>query len=319
MGPAVVPALRRSACNPVPDHSTISRFRTATLGGPGPGRAAVRRSGPATGRRLANGWSRRHAHGRTLVIGPHGGWAGRGQPTAGAWTRKGGGAHFGYKAHLGWMRRGSNVLTPTHVNESARSAGHAFGLRSTSPRRLPVAGAGDQRPDHAGRGKHQRGLPYWQQPQRADRAGAGGARLPLKRSYGYRTVRYAARGSNRLQPAAPAPGARWLPTWEPPRERPATLGARPAAPAAGRRRDRTPSAVCPSPLREKVGMRVAAGVSTHAQPAATNAPNQSPAVRIPSGRRGRFVTGRFRATTARGTKACGPGCAQPGTSPIRSW
>ena len=76
-----------------------------------------------------------------------------------------------------------------------------------------------------------------------------------------------------------------------------------------------PSGYAKVSLREKVGMRVAAGASTHAQPAATNAPNQSPAVRIPSGRRGRFQTGRFRATTARGTKACGPGCAQPGTSP----
>ena len=124
-----------------------------------------------------------------------------------SWTRKGGRAHFGYKAHLGvdaasgLIRRA--VLTPAHVNESEvadtlisgdERAVYADKAYESKARRARLRAQGiNDRIMHRSH-KHQRGLPYWQQRRNAL---IGKVRAPvehvfgtLKRSYGYRTVRY---------------------------------------------------------------------------------------------------------------------------------
>ena len=198
--------------DPVPDHSTISRFRSALAA-----RGLAERVFAEVTRQLdAAGWLVKAGTllDATLVAAQarrpsmdEGPGAGSATDPEARWTRKGGRAHFGYKAHLGvdaesgLIRRA--ILTPAHVNESEvadtlisgdeRAVLCGQGLRVQGPP-VAAAGAGDQGPDHAPLAQNQRGLPYWQQrrnaliaPRRAPVEQVFGT---LKRSYGYRTVRY---------------------------------------------------------------------------------------------------------------------------------
>jgi len=198
--------------DPVPDHSTISRFRSA-LAARGLGErvfAEVTRQLDAAGWLVKAGTLldatlvAAQARRPSMDEGPG---AGSTTDPDATWTRKGGRAHFGYQAHLGvdaasgLIRRA--VLTPAHVNESEvadtllsgdeRAVYADTAYESTARRaRLRAQGIKD-RIMHRSH-KHQRGLPYWQQrrnaligPRRAPVEHVFGA---LKRSYGYRTVRY---------------------------------------------------------------------------------------------------------------------------------
>lgn len=198
--------------DPVPDHSTISRFRSA-LAARGLGErvfAEVTRQLDAAGWLVKAGTLldatlvAAQARRPSMDEGPGAGSAT--DPDA-TWTRKGGRAHFGYQAHLGvdaesgLIRRA--VLTPAHVNESEvadtlisgdeRAVYADKAYESTARRaRLRAQGIND-RIMHRSH-KNQAGLPYWQQRRNAL---IGPRRAPvehvfgtLKRSYGYRTVRY---------------------------------------------------------------------------------------------------------------------------------
>ena len=207
--------------DPVPDHSTISRFRAA-LAARGLGEqlfAEVTRQLDAAGclvkagtlldATLVDAQARRPS----MEEGPGAGSAT--DPDA-TWTRKGGRATFGYKAHLG-VDAGSGlirraVLTPAHVNESEvadtlisgdERAVYADKAYESKARRARLRGQGiNDRIMHRSH-KHQRGLPYWQQrrnaliaPRRAPVEQVFGT---LKRSYGYRTVRYLGLARNALE------------------------------------------------------------------------------------------------------------------------
>ena len=198
--------------DPVPDHSTISRFR-AVLAARGLGErlfAEVTRQLDAAGYLVKAGTlldatlvaaqARRPA----MDEGP-----GAGSPTDpdATWTRKGGRASFGYKVHLG-VDAGSSlirraVLTPAHVNESEvadtlisgdEQAVYADKAYESKARRARLRAQGiNDRIMHRSH-KNQRRLPHWQQrrnaliaPRRAPVEQVFGT---LKRSYGYRTVRY---------------------------------------------------------------------------------------------------------------------------------
>ena len=198
--------------DPVPDHSTISRFRTA-LADRGLGEclfAEVTRQLDAAGWLVKAGTLldatlvAAQARRPSMDEGPG---AGSATDPEASWTRKGGRAHFGYKAHLGvdaesgLIRRA--VLTPAHVNESEvadtlisgdERAVYADKAYESKARRARLRAQGiNDRIMHRSH-KHQRGLPYWQQrrnaliaPRRAPVEHVFGT---LKRSYGYRTVRY---------------------------------------------------------------------------------------------------------------------------------
>ena len=207
--------------DPVPDHSTISRFRSA-LAARGLGErlfAEVTRQLDAAGWLVKAGT----LMDATLVAAQ----ARRPSPQAGPgagsatdpdarWTRQGGPAHFGYKAHLGvdaesrLIRRA--VLTPAHVNESEvadtlisgdERAVYADKAYESKARRARLQALGiKDRIMHRSH-KHQRHLPYWQQrrnvliaPVRAPVEHVFGT---LKRSYGYRTVRYLGLARNALE------------------------------------------------------------------------------------------------------------------------
>ena len=207
--------------DPVPDHSTISRFR-AVLAARGLGErlfAEVTRpldaagclvkAGPLLDAALVAAQARRPS----MEEGPGTGSAT--DPEA-SWTRKGGRASFGYKAHLG-VDAGSGlirraVLTPARGNESAvadtlisgdERAVYADKAYESKARRARLRAQGiNDRIMHRSH-KHQRGLPYWQQrrnaliaPRRAPVEQVFGT---LKRSYGYQTVRYLGLARNALE------------------------------------------------------------------------------------------------------------------------
>lgn len=207
--------------DPVPDHSTISRFR-AVLAARGLGErlfAEVTRQLDAAGWLVKAGTLMdatlvaAQARRPSMDEGPGAGSAT--DPDA-TWTRKGGRAAFGYKAHLG-VDAGSGlirraVLTPAHVNESEvadtlisgdEGAVYADKAYESKARRARLRGQGiNDRIMHRSH-KSQRGLPYWQQrrnaliaPRRAPVEQVFGT---LKRSYGYRTVRYLGLARNALE------------------------------------------------------------------------------------------------------------------------
>ena len=207
--------------DPVPDHSTISRFR-AVLAARGLGEqlfAEVTRQLDAAGWLVKAGTLMdatlvaAQARRPSMDEGPGAGSAT--DPDA-TWTRKGGRAAFGYKAHLG-VDAGSGlirraVLTPAHVNESEvadtlisgdERAVYADKAYESKARRARLRGQGiNDRIMHRSH-KNQRGLPYWQQrrnallaPRRAPVEQVFGT---LKRSYGYRTVRYLGLARNALE------------------------------------------------------------------------------------------------------------------------
>ena len=207
--------------DPVPDHSTISRFRTA-LAEYGVGErlcAEVTRQLDAAGlldtagtlldATLVAAQARRPS----MEDGPG---ARSGTDPDARWTRKGGRAHVGYKAHLG-VDAGSGlirraVLTPAHVNEREvadrllsgdERAVYADKAYESKARRARVRVQGiNDRIMHRSH-KHQRGLPYWQQRRNAliakRRAPVEHVFGTLKRSDGYRTVRYLGLARNALE------------------------------------------------------------------------------------------------------------------------
>jgi len=124
-----------------------------------------------------------------------------------AWTRKGGGAHFGYQAHIA-MDGGSGLLrkallTPANVNESEvadrllsgdERALYADKAYESKARRARLRSLGvKDRIMHRSH-KNQRALPHWQRRRNAliarVRAPVEQVFGTLKRGYGYRRVRY---------------------------------------------------------------------------------------------------------------------------------
>ena len=186
------------------------------------------------------------------------------------WTRKGGGAHFGYKAHLG-VDAGSGlirraVLTPAHVNESEvadrlvsgdERAVYADKAYESKARRARLRAQGiNDRIMHRSH-KHQRGLPYWQQRRNAL---IGKVRAPVEHVFGtfeaeLRVPDGALPGAGAerggavvqmpgLQPAACRPLARagrWL-TWDP------------CAVAAGERRGNARRSLDARPLPQRLAV-----------------------------------------------------------------
>ena len=207
--------------DPAPDHSTISRFR-AVLAERGLGErlfAEVTRQLDAAGFLVKAGTLldatlvAAQARRPSLEEGPGAGSAT--DPDA-TWTRKGGRAHFGYKAHLGVDAKSGlirqAVLTPAHVNESEvadtlisgdERAVYADKAYESKARRARLQAQGiNDRIMHRSH-KHQDGLPYWQQRRNAliasRRAPVEQVFGTLKRSYGYRTVRYLGLARNALE------------------------------------------------------------------------------------------------------------------------
>ena len=195
-----------------PDHSTISRFRTQ-LTERGLGErvfAEIARQLGALGLLVKEGTLidasiveaavRRPPYGR----GP--GARSEDDPDA-AWTRKGNRASFGYKAHVG-MDGGSGLirrarLTPANVNETEvaddllsgdEAALYADKAYESKERRARLRARGvKDRIMHRSH-KNQRALPHWQKRRNAliarVRAPVEQVFGTLKRSYGYRRVRY---------------------------------------------------------------------------------------------------------------------------------
>ena len=207
--------------DPAPDHSTISRFR-AVLAERGLGErlfAEVTRQLDAAGFLVKAGTLldatlvAAQARRPSLEEGPGAGSAT--DPDA-TWTRKGGRAHFGYKAHLGVDAKSGlirqAVLTPAHVNESEvadtlisgdERAVYADKAYESKARRARLQAQGiNDRIMHRSH-KHQDGLPSWQQRRNAliasRRAPVEQVFGTLKRSYGYRTVRYLGLARNALE------------------------------------------------------------------------------------------------------------------------
>ena len=195
-----------------PDHSTISRFRAqlterglaervfAELGRQLEERGLLVRQGTLVDATIIEAQVRRPP----IRRGP-----GARSETDGeaAWTRKGGGAHFGYKAHIG-MDGGSGlirkaVLTPANVNESEvadrllsgdEAALYADKAYESKARRARLRSRGvKDRIMHRSH-KNQRALPHWQRRRNALiaplRAPVEQVFGTLKRGYGYRRVRY---------------------------------------------------------------------------------------------------------------------------------
>ncbi len=133
-----------------------------------------------------------------------------------AWTRKNGKSHFGYKAHLGADQTSGLIrkaqLTPASVNdteaadalimgdEAAVYADKAYASKARRTR-LKAQGIKD-RIMHRSH-KHRRGLPVWQAKGNAliapVRAAVERVFGTLKRSYGYRRVRFFNLGRNAAQ------------------------------------------------------------------------------------------------------------------------
>ena len=195
-----------------PDHSTISRFRKqltrrglaarvfAELGRQLEERALLVKQGTLIDATIIEAQARRPPLGR----GPG---ARSETDRDAAWTRKGGSAHFGYKAQIG-MDAGSGLirqalLTPANVNdtepadrllagdEAAVYADKAYDTKARRAR-LKSRGVKDRimhRPD-----KHHPELPRWRRRRNVlisrVRAPVEQVFGTLKRSYGYRRVRY---------------------------------------------------------------------------------------------------------------------------------
>lgn len=204
-----------------PDETTVCRFRQALIAAGLHGRllAELNRQLERRGVMLKQGTM----IDATLVAAqaaapPHAAGAGaKSRHDADAdWTRKGGRAHFGYKAHIA-MDRGSRLirrarLTPAKVNESEvadalicgdERAVYADRAYEHKDRRARLRQAGiKDRIMHRSH-KNQSALPYWQQRRNAliapIRATVEHLFGVMKRSYGYRRVRYRSLERNALQ------------------------------------------------------------------------------------------------------------------------
>ena len=200
----------------VPDHSTISRFRSQLVrrGLAEPLFAEISRQLDALGVTVKRG---------TLIDASFVDAAARppraGRPAAdpdAKWGRKGGETHFGYKANIG-VDQGSGLvrkaaLTAANVNDTVpadellsgdEAAVYADKAYDTKARRerLRCSGIKDRimhRPN-----KHRTDLPYWQERRNALiaplRAPVERVFGTLKRGYGYRRVRYMGFAPNALE------------------------------------------------------------------------------------------------------------------------
>lgn len=195
-----------------PDHSTISRFRTqltrrglaervfAEVGRQLEERGLLVRQGTLVDATIIEAQAKRPP----IRRGPG---ARSETDRDAAWTRKGGGAHFGYQAHIG-MDGGSGLLrkallTPANVNESEvadrllsgdERALYADKAYESKARRTRLRSLGvKDRIMHRSH-KNQRALPHWQRRRNAliarVRAPVEQVFGTLKRGYGYRRVRY---------------------------------------------------------------------------------------------------------------------------------
>lgn len=204
-----------------PDHSVISRFRKALrerdldtmlfteINRQLEARGLVVRSGTLLDATLVEAAVKKPS--REVGLGA----PGTADPDA-DWTRKNGRSHYGYKAHLG-VDQGSGLirraaLTSAKVSDSETAdplicgdeqAVYADRAYEQKARRLRLKAAGiKDRILHRSH-KHQDGLPHWQavrnrliSPIRAAVERVFGT---LKRSYGYRRVRYRGLKANRVQ------------------------------------------------------------------------------------------------------------------------
>ncbi len=206
-----------------PDHSTLSRFRAqiaehglsealfAELGAQFEERGLVVKNGTLLDATLVEAQVRRPSVKAEL------GQKGEKDPDA-DWTRSGAKrqAHYGYKAHVG-MDLGSGLvrraeLTPAKVSESEvadhlvcgdEEAVYADKAYESKRRREWLRSQGiDDCIMHRSH-KHQRELPQWQQERNARiapvRAVVKRVFGTLKRSYGYRRVRYRGLGRNGVE------------------------------------------------------------------------------------------------------------------------
>lgn len=206
----------------VPDHSTLCRFRQR-LGGDGlaeqllsclnqqlEAKSLMVRQGTLIDATLVQAQAARPSY-------PDQGAGGRSPSDPDArWTRKGGRSHFGYKAHVavdagsGLIRKA--LLTSAEVNdtvpadqlicgdEAAVYADQAYDSQARRAR-LKAAGIKDRimhRPN-----KHHPRLPTWKRRRNhliaRTRAPVEAIFGLMKRSYGYRTVRYLRMPANQVQ------------------------------------------------------------------------------------------------------------------------
>lgn len=195
-----------------PDHSTVSRFRTA-LGTAGLDQALfdeiagqLDRAGLILKRGTLLDATIVAAQARKTSYAEGAGKKGAADPDA-DWTRKGGKSHYGYKAHVavdegsGLIRRA--ILTPAKTYESEVADALIIGderavygdkayEHKERRRRLRAAGIKD-RIMHRSH-KNQSGLPHWQQRRNTliapVRAAVERVFGTLKRGYGYVRVRY---------------------------------------------------------------------------------------------------------------------------------
>lgn len=195
-----------------PDHSTISRFRKALTE-----RGLTERLFAEVNRQFEE-----HrllvkkgtlldativkAQARRPSVGEGSGAKSATDPDAG-WTKKGGGSHFGYKAHLGVDGESGLIrkamLTSANVNDTEaadalvsgdEAAVYADKAYESKDRRARLKSRGiKDRIMHRSH-KHQRGLPHWQTRRNAliarVRAPVENVFGTLKRCYGYGQVRY---------------------------------------------------------------------------------------------------------------------------------
>jgi IS5 family transposase len=195
-----------------PDHSTISRFRTQLTrrGLAAPLFAAVGRQLEARGLLVKQGTLldatllEAQVRRPPFAAGPR---ARSSTDRDAAWARKGGAAHFGYKAHVG-MDAGSGLirrarLTPANVNETEvaeellggdEAAVYADKAYDTKARRARLKSRGVKDRIMHRPNKHHPELPHWQKRRNAllsrVRAPVEQVFGTLKRGYGYRRVRY---------------------------------------------------------------------------------------------------------------------------------
>nr|WP_319385775.1 IS5 family transposase [uncultured Roseibium sp.] len=204
-----------------PDHSTISRFRTALCRheldaalfeevlGQLEAKGMVLKEGTLLDATLVTAQARRP--------GREAGMGGKSSHDPDAdWTRKNGRSHFGYKAHVA-VDQGSGVirqaiLTPAKTSESEvaddlicgdEQAVYADKAYEHKERRARLKAAGiKDRVMHRNH-RYQAALPYWQKRRNAliapIRAAVERVFGTLKRSYGYERVRYVGLKRNATQ------------------------------------------------------------------------------------------------------------------------
>lgn len=205
-----------------PDHSTISRFRTALgearsaqlfqeLGQQLQARGMIVKQGTLLAATLVAAQVRRpslaEGRGAKSSRDPDADWT---------YTRRGRQAHFGYKVHLGVDQRSGlvrqAVFTAAKVYESEvadqlvsgdEGAVYADRAYESQRRRRWLQGRGiKDRIMHRAH-KHQRALPHWQQRRNAlidpIRKAVEKVFGTLKRSYGYRRVRYRGLARNAVE------------------------------------------------------------------------------------------------------------------------